>query len=139
MDTDEKPYDAGNPEDVKAARKGERRSQLLRKDMVAAIMSLPQGREWIWDILVFSGVNGEPLSTTPEYTAFNIGKGTVGRYILADITSITPDLYIQMLKEKQDVQHRHNDSRINGNEAGGDNRDKAGGDRSQSGNYVNDN
>lgn len=92
--------DLSDPKTVKATRESANDRDRRRRDMLAAVMGMPQGRDWIWSLLEFCGVNVTPMATNALIIAHNIGKGEVGRMILAEITAITPDLYLQMLKEQ---------------------------------------
>ena len=94
------PDDAANPEAV-ARRKTEAGRRDKRLDAtLEGILSLPQGREWIWDLLGFCRVYHQSfVQGEPDSTAFNEGRRSVGNKLLADIVRVSPTHYLAMMKE----------------------------------------
>ncbi len=105
-DTDIAPRDlpdnAGDPEQV-ARRKTEagRRDRRLR-DTLGGILSIQDGREWIWSLLADCNVfEMSFVIGSPDMTAFNEGKRAVGNKLLNEITNNFADLYVKMAREQR--------------------------------------
>lgn len=73
-----------------------------RRKMMAAIMSLREGRAWVHELLTFCGVFRSPFASNALVMAHQVGYADVGRKILADVEGEVPDLYFQMLREKKE-------------------------------------
>jgi len=96
----EKPYDASDPEQVNQARKKAGRKKRGTLEFVKAIMTVPQGREWMYDMLVICKVFGSPLVPgDTHYTYHNLGEQNIGKKLLQDINTSAPDEYVMMIKE----------------------------------------
>lgn len=96
----ERPYDASDPQAVNLARKKSSRRTADRLEMVKAMMELPRGREWMYNLLDSCFIFGNPfVPGQPDSTAFNLGMANVGKRILQDINTAAPDQYMLMLKE----------------------------------------
>lgn len=93
------PYDAGDEKMVRAARLRAKRADEERLEMVKAVMSLPQGRKWMWAILGHCGVLQTPFATNALVMAFTSGKMDVGHFIIRDVMEVAPEMYLQMAAE----------------------------------------
>ncbi len=96
----DKPYDAGEPADVKKAQQGARRKQSLLDEVTVQLMSTKNGRAWIAQRLADAGVFHTPFSVDPHQTAFNCGRHSAGLQLLAEVTRVAPALYIKLLEEQ---------------------------------------
>lgn len=65
-----------------------------------AFTATPEGRRTIWGLLTYCGVFQVSLGATPELTAFNEGKRSVGLRLLSDLTRIDPNYLTTMIKEQ---------------------------------------
>lgn len=92
-----------NAADPKAV--AQRQTQAGRRDKrldatLEGILSLPQGREWIWELLGFCRVYHQSfVQGEPDSTAFNEGRRSVGNKLLGDIVRVSPAHYLTMMKE----------------------------------------
>lgn len=67
------------------------------------VMSDPQGREYLYDLLASLHIYSTSFSTDALIMAFNEGQRNVGIRLTADIVEAAPDMYLQMLKEYGNV------------------------------------
>lgn len=97
---DDKPFDAADPAVINAARKRAARIRKKRLDFVTAMMSMTEGRLWIYDLLVMCHV-AETTHTPgdPYSTAFREGERNVALKILSDISEASPEKYMLMMTE----------------------------------------
>lgn len=96
---DSVPYDASDERAVRAARSRARREDEERLEMVKAVMSMPQGRKWVWGILAHCAVLQTPFATNALVMAFTAGKQDVGHFIIRDIMEVAPEMYLKMAAE----------------------------------------
>lgn len=103
MDRDilkDEPYDASDIEAVEKARKRIERVEADKAMVVTNIMATVAGRAWVYDLLVFCNVFGNPfLQGSPDGTAFNLGQQNIGKILLDAINIAAPDRYMPMLRE----------------------------------------
>lgn len=105
-------FDAGDKKKV-----NERNSRLGREkeneqNFIKTIMSLPEGRKWIYNLLEICKVFGNPVILGDPYaTHFNIGEQNVGKKLLQDINDCASEQYTLMIKEAND--RRDNEIRKN--------------------------
>ena len=93
----EKPYDASDPVTVNTARKKESRRKGKRLEIIKAIMDLPQGRRWMYELLTKCHVHSTPfVAADPYSTAFQAGEQNIGLQLLVDIIQAAPDRYVTM-------------------------------------------
>jgi hypothetical protein len=96
-------YNAADPKQVNVARAKAGRKKARLQDIVRDIMQLKQGREYFWDLLSFCGVFQTTFDPNPYVSANQEGGRNVGLKILADITNSSPDLYLTMMKEAEEI------------------------------------
>jgi hypothetical protein len=94
-------FDAGDRTHVRKARDNEKRTDKERASVVSGLMTIPEGRKWLWDFMSQCGIYTTPFSENALVMAFNTGKADVGRRLLADIVEYAPDAYVLMIKEHQ--------------------------------------
>jgi hypothetical protein len=63
------------------------------------LMSSPRGRRLAWWLLDKAGVNRTSYSNSGSAMAFNEGQRNMGLMIQADIVSMAPERYMDMLVE----------------------------------------
>jgi hypothetical protein len=61
-----------------------------------------EGRKFLWWLLEIGRVGLQPYATNALNTAFNCGEMNVGQRILDRIISVSPEGYLQMMKENND-------------------------------------
>lgn len=99
---EEPPFDAADPKAVNSARKKAVRIRKKRLNFVKTMMNDPEGRLWVYDLIVNCHTFGNPLVLCDPYaTHFNIGMANVGKMVLADINEAAPEKYMQMMREGQ--------------------------------------
>lgn len=94
-------YDAGDPKSVNTARKKEARKKHERQEVVRGIMSVKEGRAFIYGYLAICGTFRSPFADNQYQTAFNCGLQHIGHVLLEDIMQSSPDQYWAMIKEAQ--------------------------------------
>ncbi len=93
-------YDSSDPEQVNEARKKSGRRKRANLDFVKAILTVPEGREWLYRLLLACDVFRQPWTRgDPDGTAFRCGKLDVGYQLLADAEKADPDGFNLMRKE----------------------------------------
>lgn len=101
--SEEQLYDTNDPAAVKEKAKQVKQDEKARATMIKAIMDLPQGRKWIWEILTWCHVFSNPFATNAMIMAHNCGEMNIGQRMMADIMSACPDTWQQMVKENNDA------------------------------------
>jgi hypothetical protein len=94
--------DIGDSEFVEKRKTNSRLAQKSRSDLMAAIVSMPEGRKWIWELLTELGVFSNPFSADGLVMAFKCGEQNVGQRIFADVLEASPDAYLTMVKESRE-------------------------------------
>lgn len=97
-----RPYDASDPEQVNAARKKAGRQKKTRLEVIQALMSLPAGRQWVYEKLTDCHVYGPTfVAGDPYLSAFREGERHVGLGLLQDVMASAPERFLPMCKEAQ--------------------------------------
>lgn len=60
------------------------------------------GRKFLWWLLEIGRIGLQPYANNALNTAFNCGEMNVGQRILDRIISVSPEGYLQMMKENSD-------------------------------------
>lgn len=99
----EKAYDASDEEQVTAARKKGGRNRRSRLEFIQAMMELPEGRKWLWEIMQKCFVFGNPVVQNDSHaTYFNLGQQNIGKLILQDVQEFA-ELYVKMVAEAKEA------------------------------------
>jgi hypothetical protein len=98
MDED-KPYDAGEPKDVKERIKEAQRWDTKRDRVILGVMSTEDGRRWVREFLEHCMVGHNPYNPEPVKMAFNCGGLNAGQVFMSQIMNASPELYMQMMAE----------------------------------------
>jgi len=61
-----------------------------------------EGRKFLWWLLEIGRVGLQPYAANALNTAFNCGEMNVGQRILDRIISVSPEGYLQMMRENND-------------------------------------
>jgi hypothetical protein len=94
------PYDASDPVQVAEAKTAEGRREKRLKQTLVGILSVKDGREWIWELLSNTGMYQQSfVRGEPESTAFNEGKRSIGNLVLTQIVSADPQAFVTMMRE----------------------------------------
>jgi hypothetical protein len=103
MGEEQKPYNAADEEQVKGRKEKQKRRDILTQGALKVLMSTPEGRAWLWELLARCGVFRLSFSTDALIMAFNEGKRDIGSHVIGDINRLNggPELYIRMAVENQ--------------------------------------
>ncbi len=96
------PYNAGDAAQVAHRQKGRKTRELRKKSGLRKLMSDPEGRMWVWDLLIMTGFSRASFSTDPLTMAFNEGRRNIGLQIIGEINALSPELYVKMALENED-------------------------------------
>lgn len=100
----EEPYDASDKKSVNNKRKKAAALERERLDFVAGIMSLPQGRKWMFGLMTDLNLFGNPIVPGDTYATYhNLGAQNFGKKLLQDINLAAPDDYVKMMKESREA------------------------------------
>jgi len=95
-------YDSSDPASVNRARKKAAREKAERLRVCQALLTHPDTRKWVFDLLNACHIYSNPfVPGQADTTAFNLGEQNVGKRLLVDFTTADPALYNTMLKENQ--------------------------------------
>lgn len=94
-------YNADDPKQVNRARKKKARAEYESDEVLTLIMSQPNGRRWVNELINFSHPLGDPIALETHRTYYNIGAQQLGKKLLADLYRLCPDMYSRMLKEAE--------------------------------------
>src|SRR5690554_2902775 len=81
----------------------------IEQDDTRWLMSTKRGRRIIWRLLEVSGVYRLSFDRDAMSMAFNEGNRNFGNQLLAEITRLCPERYLEMLKEHK--QHARPDDK----------------------------
>lgn len=90
---------ASDPEQVKRATDVERARAERQINDRRAVMSTVEGRAECWRRLSDCGVFDGSMGADPQWTAYYVGRRSVGLKELADVMKHFPDLYLLMQSE----------------------------------------
>jgi hypothetical protein len=96
---EDRPYDAGDPKDVRAAIKSAQRWDDKRNTVVKSIMSSEDGRRWVREILEMHPIAHTVFSKDALSMAYAEGERMICARISIDVMNAAPDLYMLMMAE----------------------------------------
>jgi hypothetical protein len=102
-DDAEKPYDAGDPQQVRERRRQGREREREEGSAVQALLSSREGRDWMYALLEQCHTFHSSFSTDPLQMAFNEGERNIGIKLMAVIMRACPHRYNEMIQEANDV------------------------------------
>lgn len=73
---------------------------------LGALFQHEHGRKLLWWLLRIGRVGTQPFANNALNTSFNCGELNVGQQILDRITSVSPEGYVNMMKEMADERTR---------------------------------
>lgn len=98
-DDDDRPYDAGDPKDVKAAIKASQRWDDKRNRVIVGLMDTEDGRRWVREVLEIRPVGHTVFSKDGLSMAYAEGERMVCARIATDVMNAAPELYMKMMAE----------------------------------------
>ena len=81
--------------------------EIDRKNAMAFLVSLPEGRKAVWDWMAHCNVVGASFHRDPGLMAFNEGRRDVGLWMLAQIEQEHPGTFALMQAEHQKREERY--------------------------------
>lgn len=92
-------YDSNDPKQVsnRAAAAGQKQKRLLAT--LKLVMSQPNGRELLWDLLSMCGVHHTSFDINATVMAFKEGQRNVGLRLESQIIKADPIMYSKMREE----------------------------------------
>lgn len=94
---------------IRRKEKAARQADVARREIIHGVMSTPNGRQWMWDLLGSCHIFATTFVGDPLQSAFAEGQRNVGLSLLADIMAHCPDYYIQAMRESNE-RHISNDT-----------------------------
>lgn len=91
---------AGDPKQVKDAKKTERFNQMQREDDMRFLLKLPQFRRYVWRHLEYANVFASIWVGSAEIHRL-AGRQEFGQIMLAEVCDADPDAFVQMMKENK--------------------------------------
>jgi hypothetical protein len=73
----------------------------LDQRLISQIMSTPQGREWMWNILALTKLNINAMKADDRSTAFTLGEQNIGLQLQAKILKHAPAEWILAQQERK--------------------------------------
>lgn len=99
----QKTYDASDPVQVNEARKKSGRRKKSRLEVIQALMSIPAGRQWIYEKLSECHVYSPTFVVGDPYlSSFKEGERHVGLGILQDVMLASPEQFMKMCNEAKE-------------------------------------
>jgi hypothetical protein len=112
-------YNAAERRHVREAARASRVADRQRQDVVASIMSLVPGRQWMLELLEGCHLFASSFTGNALETAFAEGERNVGLKLLADIMRVCPQQYILMVQERNERDRANERRRDSSNGASG--------------------
>jgi hypothetical protein len=93
--------DTSDPKVVKAAIKDAKSRETIEREGLRQTMSTEAGRKWLHSLILRCRPFTSPFSSDALIMANNCGEANVGLQIIADMHEVSPELYLQMMKENK--------------------------------------
>jgi hypothetical protein len=90
---------AADQKQVRGAKKKEKEIGIGRAQDLRAVMSMPEGRRFVWWLLGECGVSATVMRGGPDLVEYNAGKQDVAHMLQARIIKLDPDNYLAMQNE----------------------------------------
>ena len=99
-DHSEPAYNANDPEQVNLRRRKAGRKAKDRRDYIATIMAVKEGRAWVHELLTAGHVFHSSYTRGDAYaTTFAEGERNLALRILASVAEAAPEQYVIMIEE----------------------------------------
>lgn len=103
MADEDRPYDASEPKDVKAAIRASKRWDDKRAKVILSIMFTEDGRRWMREVLELCRIGDNPFSKDALIMSFRCGEINIGNQLMAQVMNVAPQQYMQMMNEATSV------------------------------------
>ena len=104
--------------ELRKARAAEKRTDDAIDTATRALLHSPDGKEFIWWMLGITRYGETPWTSNALSTSFNCGEQNIGLQLLARMTSVDPEGFLNLLKERNDDRHDDDRSRDDGDDDG---------------------
>lgn len=111
-------FDASDPKAVEARNRDIRFAERRRAEVIGAIMDLPQGREYFFELLEFCKIGHSPFATNALLMSHSCGELNVGLKVQADLLAAAPERYLLMLREAKERTEALNRRQVKGRDDG---------------------
>jgi len=95
---------AADPRQVWTLERLEERRRTRWVENLRASLATPFGRALMWQIIRRAGVYESPFDPHGSVQSFKIGRGDMGRELLAECLRHCPELYLLMEKEARELE-----------------------------------
>lgn len=92
-------HDTSDPKALRAAIKADKSKEAVAKEGLRQIMSTEPGRAWLHQTLLSCHPFHSPFDPNLAVMAFSCGESNIGLQLIAEMQSVSPELYLQMMKE----------------------------------------
>lgn len=93
--------DTSDPKQVQAAIKDSKTKDQIAKEGLKVMMSSVEGRAWLYRALSWTSPFQNCFSIDSGQMAFRCGEVNIGLQLIADMQEVSPELYLQTMKENQ--------------------------------------
>lgn len=102
--TDKPPATVTAEEDAKPVKDSKKLKRLQEVEDLREVMSTPAGRRFVHRVLGLCGTFRLSFAGEQTHaTAFNEGKRSVGNQLFAEVEAVSPNQFLNMLREAQRV------------------------------------
>lgn len=101
---------ATNEAAIKARTVQQKKDRATTKEVISALLSRVDGRRYLWLQLEAASVFTSYSSLDHATMAFREGQRNTGLALLASITSTSPEMFVQMLRENSGVKIKEQDN-----------------------------
>ena len=104
--------------ELRKARATEKRTEDAIDTATRALLLSPDGKAFLWWMLGITRYGQTPWTTNALTTSFNCGEQNIGQQLLARLTAVDPEGFLNLLKERNDDRHDDDRSRDDDGSAG---------------------
>jgi hypothetical protein len=92
-------YNAANRKHIRAAEKALLPVAAIDREVISGLMSIANGRHWVFDRLADAQVFSDPFNPDPNVHAYLAGQRSMGIRMFNEIILYAPQNFIKMLEE----------------------------------------
>ena len=80
----------------------QKRMEIQDREDWVSLLKVPWGQRIIWNLMSKCGIFAQSfVPESPESTAFNEGRRSIGNTLLRQVVDIKPEAYLQMVKRSK--------------------------------------
>lgn len=95
----DRPYNAANRKDIRSAEKAQVMLSTIDREVISGLMSLPNGRQWVYEQLARCQTYADPFTPDPYVHAYQSGAKSYGTHLHNQIMLYAPSMYELMIRE----------------------------------------